>query len=164
MKKITLELVRDDWEACYRPERLASLYDRPMTVLEVLTRKDGPWANVPDADRLWTVLREGVIDDRTLRLFACDCAERVLSRAANPDPRSVEAIKVSRRFAYGDATEEELKNAAAYAAAYAANAAANAANAAYAAAYAAANVVNAAARNAERALQVAYLVRVFTLN
>ena len=47
-------------------------------------------------------------NDRILRLFACDCAERVLSHAPNPDPRSINAIIVARRFANGEATAAEL--------------------------------------------------------
>ena len=123
--KITLELVRDEWTACYDADRLASLYDRPMTALEVLTRKDGLWAQVSGEDRLWTVMHEGVIDERTLRLFACDCAERAVSRIKKPDARSLAAIEVARRFANGEATADELDAArdAAYAASNAARAA-----------------------------------------
>jgi len=44
--------------------------------------------------------------DRTARLFACDCAERV-AHLAN-DKRCDEAIKVARRYADGEATKEEL--------------------------------------------------------
>ena len=98
--------------ACYTPERLAELYDRPHTVVEVLLRRDGKWHDVPDADRLWTVLRLDLIDARTLRLFACDCAERTLDRrraaGREPDPRSMEAVRVARLYADGKATADEL--------------------------------------------------------
>ena len=68
-------------------------------------------------------------NERNARLFACDCAERALARSEQPDPRSVEAIRVSRAFANGEATSEQL--AAAWAAAWAAaRAAAEAARAA----------------------------------
>ena len=50
-------------------------------------------------------------NEKTARLFACDCAERALKRVNNPDPRSVEAVKVARRFANGEATWEELVDA-----------------------------------------------------
>jgi hypothetical protein len=50
--------------------------------------------------------------ERELRLFACDCAERALQReremGLGPDKRSWEAIAVSRRYANGEATDEEL--------------------------------------------------------
>jgi hypothetical protein len=106
-------------------------------------------------------------NDKTLRLFAADCAEHVLglyeSKYPN-DTRPRNAIQAARDFANGRISLDEL-NAAAYAAyanaaaayaanaanaaaayaAYAAAAAANTANAAYAAA---ANAANAAAANA----------------
>ena len=50
----------------------------------------------------------GVTDDSNLRLFACDVAEDALSRVESPDPRSVDAITVARRFALGEATVDEL--------------------------------------------------------
>jgi len=55
---------------------------------------------------------------RIARLFACDCAERVLpifEKEYPDDKRPREAIEVSRRYANGKATEKEL--AAAWAAA-----------------------------------------------
>jgi hypothetical protein len=67
-------------------------------------------------------------DERTARLFACDCAEHVLSlyEAKYPDDdRPRKAIEVARRYAEGTATREEL--AAARAAAWAAEGAAGAA-------------------------------------
>ena len=45
---------------------------------------------------------------QSLRLFACDCAERALKHVEKPDSRSTDAIKVSRRFAFGLATKREL--------------------------------------------------------
>jgi len=53
-------------------------------------------------------------NERTARLFACDCAERVVHLAN--DERSMNAIAVARHFANGEATQEEL--AAAWAAAW----------------------------------------------
>lgn len=68
----------------------------------------------------WAVIGEPLPtwNDRTARLFACDCAEWALSLLDKPDPRSVEAVRVSRLFAVGKATAVEL--AAAYSAALAA--------------------------------------------
>ena len=134
MMNITLEIVRDTWQACYSAERLAMLYDRTLAPMDVLNRTDGEWATVPSKDRIWTVLRDGVISDRILRLFACSCADGALSLIASPDPRSVNAITVSRRFAVGEASRSELTAArhAAYAARHAAAAYAAAAYAAYA--------------------------------
>jgi hypothetical protein len=90
------------------------------------------------------------------RLFACDCAERVLPvwavDVAPGDDRPVQAIAVARRYARGEATEEELAaaGAATEAVAWAARGAARAA--AGAAARAAARAAaGAAARAAARA-------------
>jgi hypothetical protein len=54
------------------------------------------------------------MDDRQRRLFACDCAERVLHlfEAKRPqDKRPREAIAVARRYALGEATDNELGDA-----------------------------------------------------
>jgi len=63
--------------------------------------------------------------ERTARLFAADCAEHVLDALEDrypSDPRSRNAIAVARRFANGQATQDELAAArdAAWAAAWAA--------------------------------------------
>jgi len=105
-------------------------------------------------------------NERTARLFAADCAERVLplfEKERPNDARPREAIAVARRFAVGEATREEL--AAAGAAAWAARAARAAAwdaagaagdaawAAAWTAAWDAAGAARAAARAAERQWQ-----------
>jgi len=71
---------------------------------------------VRDGDK--TVCREARLvrrletwNERTARLFACDCAERVLPlwEAEYPnDRRAHEAVAVARRYAEGQATAEEL--------------------------------------------------------
>ena len=50
----------------------------------------------------------GETTDSNLRLFACDVAEDALSLIDSPDPRSIAAIEVARRYAVGDATSAEL--------------------------------------------------------
>ena len=47
--------------ACYGDRQLEALYDRPHTILEVLTRRDGDWATVSDRDRVWVLTRVGVM-------------------------------------------------------------------------------------------------------
>jgi len=50
-------------------------------------------------------------DERTARLFACDCAEHVshlFEQKYPEDTRPRNAIEVARRFANGEATREEL--------------------------------------------------------
>ena len=66
-------------------------------------------------DALWAlraVLPEQEADrDRLARLFACDCVETALQyweKEFPDDRRPHEAIAVSRRFAVGEATDEEL--------------------------------------------------------
>ena len=77
------------WEATCRGERVD--IENKIVVREArLVRKLETW------------------NEKTARLFACDCAERALERIKTPDPRSVAAIAVSRRFANGTATREEL--------------------------------------------------------
>ena len=54
------------------------------------------------------VLREEFIPTPILHEIACRCAEDVLSRIDSPDPRSINAIVVKRRWIAGEATDEEL--------------------------------------------------------
>jgi hypothetical protein len=51
-------------------------------------------------------------NDRTARLFACDCAERALRATKSTDPRSWNALAISRRFAFAEVPKDELKTAA----------------------------------------------------
>ncbi len=65
-------------------------------------------SNGSDGDRKSVSAKRKLIKtvniDRELRLFACDCAER--DQPNNKRPRK--AIEVARRFANGQATQEEL--------------------------------------------------------
>src|SRR3990167_669300 len=47
-------------------------------------------------------------NDRTARLFACDCADRALELVEEPDPRSIECVRVARIYAMDKATREQL--------------------------------------------------------
>ena len=81
-------------------------------------------------------------DEKNQRLFACDCAERALTRTEKPDERSVKAVEVARLYAHGQVNEEGLMAAeraaiSAYSVAYRAYRAAH--RAAYRAAYRAAD-------------------------
>ena len=74
MIKITAEWNKEHL-ACYPDKRLARLYDRPMELRDVLTRKDGPWDDVSTADRLWVFWRAATQDQRAATL------DRIVTRA-----------------------------------------------------------------------------------
>ena len=74
------------------------------TILDVLNAP-----NVTSSEKLWVAYK--VLDDKTLRLFAVNCARRALTRVANPDPRSIAACDIAEKYANGEATEEELSKA-----------------------------------------------------
>lgn len=116
--------------------------------LENCQTMDEVWQTAKPEWLIWVAIRKGVLSDKELRLFACWCVRQIWDLLT--DERSKNAIIVAEKFAKGEATEEELKAAAADAAdaAYA-----DAADAAYAAAYAAAD----AARQTSKADQAKYL-------
>ena len=89
---------------------------------------DDVWAKARPEWLLWIATRRGVLDDRTLRLFAVWSARQVQHLMTNP--RSIGAIDVAERHANGQATDEEMAAARA-AARDAARAAARAAQAAW---------------------------------
>ncbi len=110
------------------------------------------WATARPEWLVWVTTRQGVSDDRTLRLFGVFCARSV--EHLMTDQRSRDAIDVAERFAKGEATAEELS--AAWSAARAASDAARAASAAaWAAARAAAWSAARAASDAARAASAA---------
>lgn len=107
------------------------------------------WRDTKPEWLIWMATRQGVLDDRTLRLFDCWSVRQVWHLLT--DERSRHAVEVAERYASGCATDEEL--AAAMAAAWdAASAAARDAvrDAASAAAWAAAwDAASAAAMDAQ---------------
>lgn len=133
------------WRNSEKGRRRLRYYARKLggsaDALEILALR-----RIPAENRLWAVLREEFIPTHILHECACRCAEDALSRIDIPDPRSINAIAVKRRWIAGEATDEEL--AAAEADAWAAARTAWAARAAWAAAWAAAE---AAARTAAQA-------------
>ena len=171
--RVTINQVMD-WEPCeeYTRERVAKLYGRRkyLNALQILD------LDIPAEDRIWAVCHEELVDPTTLRLFACREAElalnRVKRRGGKVDPRSREAIRVARRYARGQATDEELAAAEAAAtaaaagatwaawAAWAAEAAWAAAEASWAAAWAAAWAAESAAMAAGAAEAAAWAAQV----
>jgi hypothetical protein len=96
------------------------------SALDALSYAPGPWLRrvelrgemLIDEDRAFArerVTLAGPVDvSRELRIFACDCGERVLPlfEAKHPgDDRPRRAIEVARRFADGDATMAEMQDA-----------------------------------------------------
>ena len=132
----------------YPRERIELLLQDPFIAEDVAALA------IDTPDRVWALI--ALLDKQRQRLFACDCADRALVRIATPDPRSVAAVVVARRFANGDATVKEL-DAARYAAWTAAGGAAGYA-AVYAAGYAAGDAARSAAWDAEREWQLTALV------
>ena len=55
---------------------------------------------------IWIATRDGVLDDKTLRLFACFCARQNWHLLT--DERSRNAVEVAERFANGLASDDEL--------------------------------------------------------
>lgn len=95
------------WQDDERGRRRLRYYARKLggsaDALEILALR-----RIPAEDRLWAVLREEFIPTHILHEIACRCAEDALSRIDIPDPRSINAIAVKRRWIAGEATDEEL--------------------------------------------------------
>jgi hypothetical protein len=142
----TFEPCEDGWEKLLTFLQKTESDDEELSLLTIL---ESNGLN----DALWA-LRAVDGFDKEIRLMACDFAESVVHLAN--DEKSVNAIKVSRNYANGIATKEELNVAAAYAAAADAADAAAADAAAYArfAASADAAAASAAARAAEIEKQI----------
>ncbi len=104
MKTFTIDDIRE-WSPCYDPMRYLPEGWRG-TAVEVLARKD-----IPAEDRAWVVLREELLDKKTLRLFAVWCGREALKTLENPDSRLITACAVAERFAHGKATATELSDA-----------------------------------------------------
>lgn len=96
----------DGWTTLLRYVGKTRADDEPVSLLTVLD------SNGLD-DALWC-LRAIEGHDRAIRLFACDCAARVLpifERARPSDDRPHRAIETARRFANGNASDAELSDA-----------------------------------------------------
>jgi hypothetical protein len=149
MKTFSIGDIRS-WKPCYDPGRhLPEGWSG--TALDILRME-----TIPPKDRLWVVCRDGLLSDKTLRLFAVWGARQV--QHLMTDPRSLKALDVAEAFAHGKATQDQLKDsaAAAWAAAWAAARAAARATAAWAdAAWADAAARAAAARATARAADAA---------
>ena len=107
MKTITVEqALKMGW--CYGEKKLRKIAGEKQewSALDILNLPD-----VPDEDKLYSVLNVALIDEPILHEFACRCAERALAKSANPDPRSVAAIEAKRAWLRGEITDDELRDA-----------------------------------------------------
>lgn len=104
MKTVTVDQFLS-FDPCWDEERVRDFAGdkNEWTALDVLKAED-----VSAEDKLWAVLREEFIDAPILHEFACRCAENALKLVDNPDPRSVNAIAVKRRWMRGEATDVDL--------------------------------------------------------
>src|SRR3972149_4428833 len=64
------------------------------------------WDKLEPAWLIWVATREGVLDDRTLRLWAAWCVRQVWRLVT--DVRSRSAVETAERYAVGEATLGEL--------------------------------------------------------
>lgn len=85
----------EEW--CARYERVAAMLAE-WNALDVLDLED-----MSVREKVWVVLRPQFLPPMLLHEFACRCAEWALSLVENPDERSVEAIRVKRRWMVGEA-------------------------------------------------------------
>jgi hypothetical protein len=86
-------------QPCYNP---AEKYgDWEGTILDLMQHPE-----IPDKDKVWAFTRDGIVNDKTLRLFAVGCARKV--QHLMKDQRSIDALDVAERYANGNATKNEL--------------------------------------------------------
>lgn len=86
-------------QPCYNP---AEKYgDWEGTILDLMQHPE-----IPAKDKVWAFTRNGIVNDKTLRLFAVGCARKV--QHLMKDQRSIDALDVAERYANGNATEDEL--------------------------------------------------------
>ena len=156
-----------DIQPCVRGYHFINLEQLPTwlgpTLYEVEVR--GQVIHLADksvAEQARLIRKVEIWNDKTLRLFAADCAEHVLGiyeRVCPKDDRPRKAIQAARDFANG-----LIDRNAAHAAANAAYSAANVANAANAASYAAANAAYSAAEAAANAAYAASYAASYAAN
>ena len=124
--------IKGDLDPCVNGYHLCRLRDLLYWVDETIFEAEYRGERVNDANKV--VVRQARLlrkcegwNEVTARLFACDCAERVLpmfEKQRPSDDRPRKAIETARRYANGEATGDELAaaRAAAGAAAWAAGA------------------------------------------
>ena len=87
-------------------DRHYACVDGKKWALENCSTMDDVWRRAKPEWLIWVATRDGVLDDKTLRLFACFCARQIWPLLG--DERSRNAVLVAEKFADGDATEDDL--------------------------------------------------------
>jgi len=95
---MTLEEFMDMHDACDE--------GRDWVLENNITTLQEAWDKTTPDYLIWIATRPGVLDERTLRLFAVWCARQV--QHLMTDPRSISALDVAESHANGQATNEEL--------------------------------------------------------
>ena len=93
----TIESFCDRHEACHDGKKWA---------LENCSTMDDVWQRAKPEWLIWIATQDGVLDDKTIRLFACWCARQVWHLL--DDERSRNAVVVSEKYANEEATKKEL--------------------------------------------------------
>jgi hypothetical protein len=86
-------------EPCYNPAEKYGEWKG--TILDLMQHPE-----IPAKDKVWAFTRKGIVNEKTLRLFAVGCARKV--QHLMKDQRSIDALDVAERYANGNATEDEL--------------------------------------------------------
>lgn len=73
--------------------------------LENCSTMDDVWKRAKPEWLIWVATRAGVLDDKTLRLFACWCVRHVWRLL---EERSRNAVLVAEKFVNGEAMEDDL--------------------------------------------------------
>ena len=107
------ELKPDKLEACRYGYHLCRHDDLIQWLGPVIFTAECRGERIDDMDKIVVqqarlILKLETWNDRTARLFACDCADRALALIDKPDPRSTESVRVARLYAIGKATKEQL--------------------------------------------------------
>ena len=108
-------ICQSGWHACYEKDVVAHLPGVGASLYEVEVRgKVVEGSDKISAESMRIKWYIGTATEQNLRLFAADCAEDVLPifyKVSPNDNRPAEAIRIARLYAYGEATDEQLRTA-----------------------------------------------------
>ena len=93
----SIEAFCDRYDACGDGKKWA---------LENCSTMDDVWERAKPGWLIWIATQDGVLDDKTIRLFACWCVRQVWHLL--DDERSRNAVVVSEKYANEEATKKEL--------------------------------------------------------